>query len=137
MLRGFDEDLRTGLEAGLQERGVKFIYQTTIRVARKAGQRRRRPLLRRGRGAVRRRDVCDRTAGEHREASGSRRRVSSSIPDGSIEVDKFSKTTVASIYAVGDVTGRAQLTPRRRPRGLVLSPRRVFNNNPQCGRPLA
>src|SRR5690606_9719267 len=27
ILRGFDEDLRTGLEAGLQERGVRFIYE--------------------------------------------------------------------------------------------------------------
>ena len=37
VLRGFDEDLRTGLEAGLQERRVKFIYETTIRALEKQG----------------------------------------------------------------------------------------------------
>ena len=31
LLRGFDDDIRVGLEAGLEERGIKLIYETTIR----------------------------------------------------------------------------------------------------------
>src|SRR5690606_20144512 len=37
ILRGFDEDLRKGLEAGLIDRGIKIIYQTTTAGLRKQG----------------------------------------------------------------------------------------------------
>ena len=110
VLRGFDEDLRTGLEAGLEERGVKFIYETTIR-----------SLERRGDDVVARfSDEVDAPYGAVFFATG-RRANTRGIgleeigvelnPDGAINVDKFSKTSIDSIYAVGDVTGRAQLTP--------------------------
>ncbi len=129
ILRGFDEDLRTGLEAGLQERGVKFIYTTTIRA-----------LERSGNDVVARfSDSVDAPFGAVMFATGRRANTGDLgletagvelNPDGSIKVDKYSKTNVDSIYAVGDVTGRAQLTPLAVREGWYVA-ETLFNDNPQ------
>jgi len=50
--------------------------------------------------------------------------------DGAILVDKFSKTSVDNIYAVGDVTDRVNLTPVAIREGSAFA-ETVFNNNPQ------
>jgi glutathione reductase (NADPH) len=129
LLRGFDEDLRTGLEAGLQERGVKLIYETTIRALEKKGND----------VVARFSDEVDAPFGAVMFATG-RRANASGIgleevgvelnPDNSIKVDKFSKTNIDSIYAVGDVTGRAQLTPVAVREGWYVA-ETLFNDNPQ------
>jgi glutathione reductase (NADPH) len=129
VLRGFDEDVRIGLEAGLQERGVKLIYETTIR-----------SLEKKGNDVVARfSDEVDAPYGAVFFATG-RRANTKGIgleeigvelnPDGSIKVDKFSKTSIDSIYAVGDVTGRAQLTPVAVREGWYVA-ETLFNDNPQ------
>ena len=48
---------------------------------------------------------------------------------GEIKVDQYSQTSVPSIYAVGDVTDRAQLTPVAIREGAAFV-ETVFNNNP-------
>src|SRR5690606_6403509 len=48
---------------------------------------------------------------------------------GAIAVDAYSRTSTPSIYAVGDVTGRAQLTPVAIREGWYFA-ETVFNNNP-------
>ena len=50
---------------------------------------------------------------------------------GEVLVDAYSKTNVDSIYAVGDVTERAQLTPVAIREGAAFA-ETVFNNNPQA-----
>ena len=129
VLRGFDEDLRTGLDAGLQERGIRLIYATTIRA-----------LEQKGDDVVARfSDEIDAPFGAVMFATG-RRPNSGGIgletagvelgPDGSIKVDRYSRTNVDSIYAVGDVTGRAQLTPVAVREGWYVA-ETLFNDNPQ------
>ena len=49
---------------------------------------------------------------------------------GNIKTDKFQNTNVANVYAVGDVTGRAALTPVAIAAGRRLADR-LFNNQPQ------
>ena len=129
MLRGFDEDLRVGLDAGLQERGVKLIYETTIRSLEERG----------GDVVVHFSDGVDAPFGAVLFATGRRANTTgigletagvALSPDGSIEVDKFSKSSVESIYAVGDVTGRAQLTPLAVREGWYVA-ETLFNDNPQ------
>jgi glutathione reductase (NADPH) len=129
VLRGFDDDLRTGLEAGLQERGVKLIYETTIRA-----------LERKGSDVVARfSDEVDAPFGTVMFATGRRANTwgigleDAGVelnPDGSIKVDRYSKTNVDSIYAVGDVTGRSQLTPIAVREGWYVA-ETLFNDNPQ------
>lgn len=48
---------------------------------------------------------------------------------GAIEVDQFSQTAVPSIYAIGDVTDRIQLTPVAIREGMAFT-ETVFRNNP-------
>ena len=50
---------------------------------------------------------------------------------GEIKVDRFSKTSVESIYAVGDVTDRVQLTPVAILEGHAFADS-VFGNNPRA-----
>lgn len=129
VLRGFDDDLRTGLEAGLQERGVKLIYETTIRAVEAKGSD----------VVARFSDEVDAPFGAVMFATG-RRANTRGIgleaagvelnPDGSIKVDRYSKTNVDSIYAVGDVTGRSQLTPIAVREGWYVA-ETLFNDNPQ------
>ena len=110
VLRGFDEDMRRGLEAGLTARGVRLIYQTTIASLDKVGDAVRANF---SDGVSAPYDVVmfatgrrANTAGLGLETAGVKLNE-----DGSIAVDAYSQSSVPSIYAVGDVTGRAQLTP--------------------------
>jgi glutathione reductase (NADPH) len=128
ILRGFDEDLRKGLEAGMADRGIRFIYETTIRSMRKAGADTEVTFS----------DGVVAPFGLVMLATGRTSNVSSFgleelgvelTPDGDIEVDEFSCTNVPSVYAVGDVTGRSALTPLAIREGAAFA-ETVFNNNP-------
>jgi len=128
ILRGFDDDLRTGLEAGMQERGVKFIYETTIKRLEKRGEEVLAHFS----------DGVDAPFGGVMFATGRRANTRDIgleeagvklTSNGAIEVDEFSQTAVPSIYAVGDVTGRMELTPVAIREGWYFA-ETVFNNNP-------
>jgi len=51
------------------------------------------------------------------------------LPNGTVPTDAFQNTTVAGIYALGDVTGRAPLTPVAIAAGRRLADR-LFNDQP-------
>lgn len=130
LLRGFDDDMRRGLEAGLTERGVKLIYQTTIQsLARRDGDT-----------YATFSDGVTAPYGAVMFATGRTPNVRNLGLDkagveltalGAIKVDAYSQSSVPSIYAVGDVTGRAALTPIAIREGWYFA-ETVFNNNPQA-----
>lgn len=128
LLRGFDEDLRTGLEAGLEARGIKIIHQTNVRGLRQTGND----------ITVSFSDGVDAPFGAVMFATGRTPNVTgfgleelgvAIGEDGGIVVDKYSQSSVPSIYAVGDVTNRAQLTPVAIREGQAFA-ETLFNNNP-------
>jgi glutathione reductase (NADPH) len=130
ILRGFDEDLRRGLEAGLTERGIRIIYQTTIKSLAKAGNDISATFS----------DGVTAPYGAVMFATGRVPNVRhlgldkagvKLTPKGAIAVDGFSQSSVPSIYAVGDVTGRAQLTPVAIREGWYFA-ETVFNDNPMA-----
>ena len=145
ILRGFDDDLRIGLEAGMQERGVKFIYETTIRslerprrLAERTGSRPVGQSAQEDDVLVHFSDGVDAPFGQVMFATGRRANTRGLgleqlgiklTSRGAIEVDKYSQTSVPSIYAVGDVTGRMELTPVAIREGWYFA-ETVFNNNP-------
>jgi glutathione reductase (NADPH) len=110
ILRGFDEDMRDGLTEALIRRGIKVITGETIAAVVADGVDHQVTLS----GGSRL--VADHVmmaigrapnvAGLGLETAGVKRGARGEIP-----VDAFSQTNVPGIYAVGDVTDRANLTP--------------------------
>ena len=128
ILRGFDEDMRRGLEVGLTERGIRIIYQTTIKSLAQTGDDITATFS----------DGVSAPFGAVMFATGRRANVEGlgletagvKLTDhGNILVDEFSQTSAPSIYAVGDVTGRAQLTPVAIREGWYFA-ETLFNDNP-------
>jgi glutathione reductase (NADPH) len=128
ILRGFDDDMRRGLEAGLQDRGIKLIYQTTVKSLAKAGDNISATFS----------DGVVAPYGAVMFATGRAPNVKhlgletagvKLTPMGAIAVDGYSQSSCPSIYAVGDVTGRAALTPVAIREGWYFA-ETVFNNNP-------
>ncbi|WP_137151430.1 glutathione-disulfide reductase [Devosia sp. FKR38] len=127
ILRGFDEDLRRGLEAGLTDRGIKLIYQTTIESMARAGSDISVTFsdgVTAPYGAVM--FAIGRTP--NTEGLGLQEAGVRLHADGAVAVDAWSQSSVPSIYAVGDVTGRAALTPVAIREGWYFA-ETVFNNN--------
>lgn len=127
ILRGFDDDMRRGLEAGLTDRGIKLIYQTTIKSLAKHGDDIAATFS----------DGVTAPYGAVMFATGRNPNVRGLgletagvklTPSGAIAVDAWSQTSCPSIYAVGDVTGRAALTPVAIREGWYFA-ETVFNNN--------
>lgn len=128
VLRGFDEDMREGLEEAMRARGITFRYNANIERLETADKGLRAIFS----------DGEDHRFGAVMFATGRLPNVEglgleaagvTLTPKGEIEVDKFSQTSVPSIYAVGDVTGRAALTPVAIREGAAFA-ETVFNNNP-------
>ena len=111
LLRGFDEDVRIHLTDEMEKRGIRIILSATPTSIEKTAT----GLITHLEGhtapcesdvvmmAVGRRAA---TAGLGLEAAGVETKE-----DGVIKVDAYSKTTADNIWAIGDVTGRLNLTP--------------------------
>jgi glutathione reductase (NADPH) len=110
VLRGFDEDLRDSLQHTMRQKGIRLILDTMLTSCRRTTT---------GTHVVT-------ASGETVEAEqvmlaiGRRPNVAGLglenagvklTPRGHVEVDEYSRTSADNIYAVGDVTGRLELTP--------------------------
>ena len=110
VLRGFDEDLRKHAMAEMEKKGVKFVLNA---VAERIDKEADGLHVRLNDGST---HVVDQimfaigrrpnTAGLGLETAGVEL-----AENGAVCVDSYSKSTVDSIYAVGDVTDRINLTP--------------------------
>jgi glutathione reductase (NADPH) len=110
VLRGFDEDLRDSLQESMRQKGIRLILENAFTACQCEG-----PMIH---GLT--------LSGETFEAEQimlaiGRRPNTQDLglenagikltPRGHIEVDRYSRTSADNIYAVGDVTGRLELTP--------------------------
>jgi len=110
VLRGFDEDLRDALQDSMKKKGIRVVLDTVFARCEKTAAGIRavtvsgesvladQVMLAIGR--------LPNTRGLGLENAGVVMR-----PRGHIEVDRHSRSSVANIYAIGDVTGRIELTP--------------------------
>jgi len=110
ILRGFDDDMRTALHAEMERKGIKIICGDVFSKIEKTdaclmGHTRAGHVLAADQimFAIGRRPNTD---GLGLEAVGVEFDAS-----GAVKVDEWSQTSVPSIYAVGDVTNRINLTP--------------------------
>ena len=129
ILRGFDNEVRTHLHGELVKKGLTVKTESDIaeitpsgdgyEVTFKDGSKQTTGLVMYATGRVPKTD--DLGLQQAGVALGAR---------GEVLVDARSQTNIDSIYAVGDVTERAQLTPVAIREGAAFA-ETVFNNNPQ------
>jgi glutathione reductase (NADPH) len=110
ILRGFDDDLRAFLRTEMEKNGIKIITQQTVNAVEKVDHGYCVELTDNAEMVV---DAVMFATGRHPNIKGiGLEAVGVKIADnGGIAVDEYSRTNVESIYAVGDVTNRINLTP--------------------------
>jgi glutathione reductase (NADPH) len=128
ILRGFDDDLRDAVSAAMTSRGIRIITGQVFTRIEKTGTGLFGHLTG---GETLNADTImfaigrsPNTAGLGLEAAGVKL-----DGDGAVVVDGSSKTTAPSIYAVGDVTNRVNLTPVAIREGHAFADS-VFGNKP-------
>ncbi len=111
ILRGFDEDVRAHVRAEMEKNGITILTGCTVSKVDKHGSEFTTHL---SNGSSIASDQVMFAIGRHPavanlglETTG----VAVNPNNGGIAVDSFSKTSVPSIYAIGDVTHRINLTP--------------------------
>ena len=109
ILRGFDLDVRKMVHAGMESRGVTVVTRDTIASVEKTPK----GLIAITRTEARyEADQIFLAIGRTPNITGlGLEGVGVRIDEGAIAVDRFSRTNVESIYAIGDVTNRLCLTP--------------------------
>ena len=128
ILRGFDDDLRDGLTEEIRKKGVDLHTMCDITRIEKTdaglvatlvdGEKIETDFIMYATGR------SPNTQGLCLDLLGVKTK-----PNGAVEVDAYSQTSVPNIYAVGDVTDRAALTPIAIREGQAFA-ETVFNNNP-------
>ncbi|TPE53546.1 glutathione-disulfide reductase [Amaricoccus solimangrovi] len=111
ILRGFDEDVRVHVEEAMRARGVDIWIGADVTALRRAEGGEIVATLDQG-GEIETDLVLFATG--RRPNTGGLGLAELGVrfrDDGAIAVDEWSQTAVPSIYAAGDVTGRAELTP--------------------------
>jgi glutathione reductase (NADPH) len=130
VLRGFDDDVRVHVHGELKRKGIRVITYAHFSKIEKTdsglvshlsnGQHVTTDQIMAAVGRL------PHTDGLGCEAAGVERSAS-----GAIKVDAFSQTSVATIYAVGDVTNRMNLTPVAIREGACFA-NTVFGGNPMA-----
>jgi glutathione reductase (NADPH) len=110
ILRGFDEDIRNALAEEMEKQGVKIHRECVVRSIEKVGDG--YSLRLHGVETI----ECDRVfyaTGRHPNTEGlGLEAVGVELSDhGAVKVDEYFQTSVPSIFALGDVIDRVQLTP--------------------------
>ena len=103
ILRGFDDDIRTHLRDEMTKQGIEFVFGETITsITPKSA------ILSNGQEIQ-----CSHTmAAIGRDAKTDNLNLSAiDLPEGIIKTNDHYQTKIDNIYAVGDVTGRVELTP--------------------------
>ena len=109
-LRGFDDDLRSGLADEMRKRGIALHFGTQVTGLERTGDGILAMLLS---GQQLEIDLVMFATGRHPNSDGLGLEQAGVEVDrkGAIVVNEYSQTSVSNIYAVGDVTNRRNLTP--------------------------
>ncbi len=110
ILRGFDDDVRRHLRVEMRERGLHVVLGHTIAAIEKKGRALRARL---SDGSSHDSDQVMFAIGRRPNTANLRLETAGVAIDahGAIAVDETSRSSVPSIYAIGDVTNRLALTP--------------------------
>jgi glutathione reductase (NADPH) len=127
-LRGFDDDIRKTLAQEMRKRGVDLKFNSDIKRIEKNGDLLKADLT--DGSSVYADQVLYATGrGSKTPNLGLERAGVALKPNGAVVVDEYSKSTVDSIYAIGDCTDRMMLTPVAIAEGVALA-NTLFNGKP-------
>lgn len=128
VLRGFDCDVRSSLAEELRKRGIRLLCETAVRSVERSGDG---LSVRLGGGEMIDTDLVMFATGRAPNSAGLGLEEVGVRLDarGAIEVDAHARTAVPSIFAVGDVTDRINLTPVAIAEGRALV-ETLFRDNP-------
>lgn len=128
ILRGFDKDLRATIQEAMQQHGIRLLTQTRVKQIEKMETGLKVTLEGEseeivladvvGLAATGRQPNLEKLGLENTNVE---------IQNGAIAVDANSRTTAENIYAVGDCTGRIELTPVAIKEGRIFADR-MFGN---------
>lgn len=127
-LRGFDQDVREFVRDQMRHKGVGLNFNTDIKSVEKLPNNQLRACL--NNGEVLTADVILYATGRKPNIAGlGLEELGVALrEDGAVRVDEFFQTSVPSIYALGDVIGRVQLTPVALAEGMALV-RHLYQNH--------
>ena len=109
-LRGFDDDLRTGLADEMRKKGIDVRLETDVRELRRADDGLHLALTQGDDLIVD--EILYATGRLPKSRDLGLEELGVALgPKGEIQVDAYSRTNVPSIWAIGDVTDRMNLTP--------------------------
>ncbi len=114
ILSRFDHDLRRGLHEAMETKGIKIILEDVIEeVTRQKGLNGESLTARTLKGEVLEADQVMLALGRDPNTDGLGLHAAGVLTSarGAILVDDYSRSNIASIFALGDVTDRVQLTP--------------------------
>jgi glutathione reductase (NADPH) len=129
ILRGFDEDVRECLTAEMEKKGVKILRESIVRSIEKAEDG--YTLLIEGMDDFLETDLVMYATGRMPNTKNlGLKEAGVELSDaGAVVVDAQNRSSVDSIFAVGDCTDRVQLTPVAIAEGRAFA-ETFFNNNP-------
>jgi glutathione reductase (NADPH) len=127
-LRGFDDDVRRALAVEMSKRGVELRFNRQVAAIQKASRGFDVAL---DDGARVEADLIMFATGRAPNTRGIGLEQAQVALDGegAVRVDSYSRSSVPSIYAIGDCTNRKQLTPVAIAEGRAVA-ETLFNNNP-------
>jgi glutathione reductase (NADPH) len=128
MLRGFDDDLRAHLHTESERAGIRLTMKTTLTKIEKSGGALRTTL---STGERIETDQVMFAIGRHPNTRGlGLERAGVQVDKyGAVVVNEYSQSSVPSVYAIGDVTNRVNLTPVAIRDGHAFADT-VYNNRP-------
>ena len=119
-LRGFDRDIREFLAEEMRKKGVDLHFNCDITMIEKVGDR---FVAMMDRGTTIEADLIFYATGRraNTEGLGLEEAGVKLAENGTVVVDKYFQTSVPSIYALGDVIGRMELTPVALAEGMAVA----------------
>jgi len=127
-LRGFDGDIRKTLADEMRKRGVDLRFKTDIVKIEKNGGVLKATLT--DGNVIEAKQILYATGRGSKTPNLGLENAGVQLKDnGAVVVDEYSKSTVDSIYAIGDCTDRMMLTPVAIAEGMALA-NTLFNNQP-------
>jgi glutathione reductase (NADPH) len=132
-LRGFDDDIREGLAEEMRKKSIDLRFNADVdSIERLDSGALSVTVSMNGETTQIEADCVLYATGRHpvTEGLGLEKAGVKVLDSGVIPVDKFSQTNVDSVYAIGDVTDRINLTPVAIREGHLFA-ETVFNNNAQ------